>query len=437
MQNLVSGGHINFLLVFAEGLFSFFSPCVLPLLPVYMSCLAGSARRTEEGAIAYSRGRTMLHTLCFILGVSCAFFLLGLSFTALGSFLSGHRSLVTRVGGILIVLLGLFQLGFFDLKFLQRERKFHLNLAGRPMNPLLALVMGFSFSFAWTPCVGPALSSVLILASGAKTAATGYLLVLVYAAGFLIPFLVLGLFTSQALAFLKRNQKWMRYTVKAGGVLLILMGVMTFTGWMNGISSYLSTASLPQAAASQEAAPAESAAASSQPAEQAPAASQPEESAPQAPAAVPAPDFTLTDQYGNSHTLSDYQGQVVFLNFWATWCPPCQGEMPHIEELYQQYGLNEGEVVILGVANPKDGDHPYSQDVTQPEVEAFLQENGYTFPVVMDVSGEVFAAYGIRAFPTTFMIAADGSVYGYVPGAMSKAVMEDIIRQTQQAGEGA
>ena len=362
---------------------------------------------------------------------------MGLSFTALGSFLSGHRSLVTRVGGILIVLLGLFQLGFFDLKFLQRERKFHLNLAGRPMNPLLALVMGFSFSFAWTPCVGPALSSVLILASGAKTAATGYLLVLVYAAGFLIPFLVLGLFTSQALAFLKRNQKWMRYTVKAGGVLLILMGVMTFTGWMNGISSYLSTASLPQAAASQEAAPAESAAASSQPAEQAPAASQPEESAPQTPAAVPAPDFTLTDPYRNSHTLSDYQGQVVFLNFWATWCPPCQGEMPHIEELYQQYGLNEGEVVILGVANPKDGDHPYSQDVTQPEVEAFLQENGYTFPVVMDVSGEVFAAYGIRAFPTTFMIAADGSVYGYVPGAMSKAVMEDIIRQTQQAGEGA
>ena len=89
------------------------------------------------------------------------------------------------------------------------------------------------------------------------------------------------------------------------------------------------------------------------------------------------------------------------------------------------------------MANPKDGDHPYSQDVTQPEVEAFLQENGYTFPVVMDVSGEVFAAYGIRAFPTTFMIAADGSVYGYVPGAMSKAVMEDIIRQTQQAGEGA
>ena len=434
MQNLVAGGHISFLLVFLEGLLSFFSPCVIPLLPVYMSLLAGSARQNEDGTMAYNRRRTLLHTLCFILGVSCAFFLLGLSFTALGSFLGAHQTLVTRIGGILIVLLGLFQLGVFDLKFLQREHKLHLNPTGKPMNPFLALVTGFTFSFAWTPCVGPALSSVLILASGAKTSAIGYLLVLVYAAGFLLPFLVLGLFTSQALSFLKRNQKWMRYTVKAGGVLLILIGIMTFTGWMNGISSYLSSASLPQsepsASQSQQSDPAGTTSQAPAPSS---SSSQPEEDGQQA---VPAPDFTLTDQYGNTHTLSDYQGKVVFLNFWATWCPPCQQEMPHIEELYQEYGLNEGEVVILGVANPKTDEHPHNQDVTQQEVTDFLTENSYTFPVVMDLTGEIFASYGIRAFPTTFMIDRDGNVYGYVPGAMTKEVMEDIIRQTQQAGQG-
>ena len=443
MQNLVSGGHISFILVFLEGLFSFFSPCVLPLLPVYMGCLAGSARPDGEGGLAYDRRRTLFHTVFFILGVSAAFFLLGLSFTALGTFLSGHRAMVTRVGGIVIILLGLFQIGFFDLGFLQKERRFHLNPAGKPMNPLTAFVMGFSFSFAWTPCVGPALSSVLILASGAKSSAIGFLLVLVYAAGFLLPFLVLGLFTAQALRFLKKNQKLMRWAVKIGGAILILIGIMTFTGWMNGISSYLNAASLPQTSQS---APVESGAAG--PAEAggaAPGAEGPasaDASGPEAPAAsssapdrekVPAPDFTLTDQYGNEHTLSDYKGKVVFLNFWATWCPPCQGEMPHIEELYNEYGLNEDEVVILGVANPKTDDNPYNQDVTQPEVQQFLTDKGYTFPTVMDTTGSVFGQYGIRSFPTTFMIDREGNVFGYVPGALPKEMMINIINQTLDA----
>ena len=131
---------------------------------------------------------------------------------------------------------------------------------------------------------------------------------------------------------------------------------------------------------------------------------------------VPAPDFTLTDQYGQEHTLSDYQGKTVFLNFWATWCGPCQREMPDIQALYEAYGENEGDLVVLGVANPKTEENPYAQDGTVDEVEAFLTDGGYTFPVVMDTTGAVFAQYAVSAFPTTFMITAEGNVYGYVPG---------------------
>ena len=145
-------------------------------------------------------------------------------------------------------------------------------------------------------------------------------------------------------------------------------------------------------------------------------------------ASVAAPDFTLTDQFGESHTLSDYQGKIVFLNFWATWCGPCKSEMPDIQALYEAHGGNAEDLVVLGVAQPGAGREGSREDITD-----FLAEGGYTYPVVMDEDGSVFAQYGIRAFPTTFMISSDGTVYGYVEGALSAEIMEDIVRQTVEA----
>jgi cytochrome c-type biogenesis protein len=144
----------------------------------------------------------------------------------------------------------------------------------------------------------------------------------------------------------------------------------------------------------------------------------------------PAFDFTLTDQYGKEHTLSDYKGKVIFLNFWATWCPPCRGELPDIEELYQEYGKNEGDVIILGVANPVSDAYPNNADVTEDEVLSFLEDKGYTFPVLLDETGGVLSDYYISAFPTTFMIDKQGNIYGYVPGALTKDMMINIINET-------
>ncbi len=142
----------------------------------------------------------------------------------------------------------------------------------------------------------------------------------------------------------------------------------------------------------------------------------------------PAIDFTLTDQYGNSHTLSDYKGKTVFLNFWATWCPPCRAEMPDIQKIYDSYKENEDDsLVILGVASPGQGREGTLEDVT-----AFLEENGYTYPVLMDTQGMQFAAYGVYSLPTTFMIDKDGNVFGYVSGQLTEEIMLDIIRQTME-----
>ena len=257
------------------------------------------------------------------------------------------------------------------------------------------------------------------------------------------------------LDFFRRKRNVVRYTVKIGAVLLILMGIMTLTGFMNGITGYLSRISPGGAASVQEetdgqqeteaqgetdgaetgsdAGEASAAAESGEAASSADAADESEEESEREE--IPAYDFTLTDQYGNTHTFSDYKGKTVFLNFWATWCPPCKSEMPDIQALYEKYGENEGDLIVLGVANPKTEEAPNNQDGTIEEVAAYLEENGLTFPVVMDTTGELFYWYGISAFPTTFMIDANGNVYGYVSGALTADIMESIVTQTMESVE--
>ena len=418
------------LTVLIQGLLSFFSPCVLPLVPLYVGYLAGGAKTVDDqGNIRYPRGRVLVNTIFFVVGVSFAFFLLGFGFTALGTFFTRNQTWFARISGIIMILFGLYQFGVFGrYRALENEHRLPFRLDRWAMNPLVALVLGFTFSFAWTPCVGPTLGSVLLMASSSGSAARGFLLIGVYTVGFVVPFLAVGLFTGTVLDFFKRHQKVVRYTVKVGAALLVLMGVMTLTGFMNGITSYLSSAAgsgvSNQSQTEESAAPAPSEASVSETpvTEESPAASE--------RPVIPAPDFTLVDQYGETHTLSDYAGKTVFLNFWATWCGPCKSEMPEIQALYEKYGENQGDLIVLGVANPKTEDAPYNQDVTQAEVEQFLEDNGYTFPVVMDTTGEIFYYYGITAFPTTFMIGVDGNVFGYVPGALTGDIMESIVQQT-------
>lgn len=419
--------HISFLVVFIEGLLSFLSPCILPLIPIYISYLAGNAKKTlQDGSITYERKKVFFHTLCFCVGICVTFFLLGLSFTALGKFFASYQHLFTKIGGIIIIILGLFQLGIFNFKFLQKQRNLNFDISNKEINPLIAFVMGFTFSFAWTPCVGPALSSVLILASSTKTVLIGNVLVFVYSLGFILPFLLLGLFTSKVLNFFNKNKKIINYTIKISGVLLIIIGIMTFTGYINGISSYLNKTTVNNTNSTNTStteAVTETTSQNTQNQQNADNASKENE----LPDAF---DFTLTDQYGNSHTLSDYKGKVVFLNFWATWCNPCLIEMPHIEELYNEYGLNKEDVVILGIANPRSDEYPYNADEPKETIIDFLNQNGYTFPILFDETGEISKQYFVRAFPTTYMINKEGQIYGYVPGSLTKDIMKNIIEDT-------
>lgn len=376
---------INYIVVFLEGIFSFLSPCILPILPVYLAVLSKSVNEDTM------RKRSVLirNTLLFILGISTAFFILGTGISVFRVFLNTYMKWILIVGGLMIVGLGLFSIGDLKIPFLQRERRFHYQI--KEMRPWTAYLLGFTFSFGWTPCIGPMLASVLVLAS-TRHAVEGNILLLLYTAGFTVPFLLIALFSEKMINLLDKLKKHMGKIQKIGGFILIVMGLLMFT---KGIT-------MPEYV---------------QPSNE----QQESEKSQQIPMA---PDFTLVDQYGQEHTLSDYKGKVVFINFWATWCPPCKAELPDIEEIYREYGMNKEDVVILGMTFPN-----MDREKSKEEIIEFIEEEGYTFPTLFDESMELAYKYYISAFPTTFLINKDGTVEGYASGMLTKETMKEIIEK--------
>ena len=387
----------GFITVFLEGLISFFSPCIIPIIPLYMSYLAGSAKTVnEDGTITYKRKTTLLHTLFFVLGISASFFILGLSFTAIGSFFNNSKYILLIICGILIIVMGLFQTGIIKIKFLQKEKKINANINIKKMNPLFAFILGFLFSFAWTPCVGPALSSVLMMAGSEESMLIGNLYVLLYAIGFIIPFLILGLFTNEALNLLKKHQKALMNLVKIGGLLLIVIGIILL---YNGISSIpeksLNSCTINESGLSNCG------------------------TGNNIDLKV-APNFTLKDINNQEYTLEKYQDKTIFLNFWSTTCSICKEELESIEKLYQEY--QNKDIIILTIVSPKES------KASKEEIKKYIEDKNYTFPVLIDEENTTFENYFITSYPNTFII-KDNEIKEKIPGALKYEQLKEEIEK--------
>ncbi len=145
---------------------------------------------------------------------------------------------------------------------------------------------------------------------------------------------------------------------------------------------------------------------------------------------VKVPNIVLQDQYGKKHNLADYKGKVVVINFWATWCGYCVREMPDFEKVYKEFGSNSKDVIIIGIAGPKSKLNANNVDVSKEEITAFLKKKNITYPTLMDETGKTFADYGVRAFPTTYVINKKGFLEGYVSGAITADQLKKAINET-------
>ncbi|MBP1712391.1 MAG: ccdA [Deltaproteobacteria bacterium] len=237
----MSGGQdLSLFIAFAAGLLSFLSPCVLPLVPSYVVFITGLSfeELTHEHSKQKLRRIILSHSLLFILGFSVLFTALGASASLLGQFLSEYRDIIRIIGGVLIILFGLFISGIFSLSFLQQEKKFHLQ--HKPIGYIGTFFVGVTFAAGWTPCVGPILSSILLYASTAENMLSGVFLLLAYSLGLGIPFFACSLALNTFLATFQKARRYIGLFTKIGGVLLVLVGVLLLTNSFEVLNDLLS-----------------------------------------------------------------------------------------------------------------------------------------------------------------------------------------------------
>jgi cytochrome c-type biogenesis protein len=230
---------VNVFVAFAAGVFSFLSPCVLPLIPSYLSFISGVSLDDMRGsqAAARVRARVVLNSLAFILGFSLVFVSLGASASFLGSLFLGYRNVIRLAGGLFVLLVGLYLVGAFKIAALERYLQF--NLKDKPAGYLGSVLVGITFAVAWTPCVGPVLGAVLALAGASAEVGRGIFLLASYAAGLALPFFLSALAVNSFVQFSQRFRRYIHAVHVIGGVLLIVAGILLITDYMTFLNAYV------------------------------------------------------------------------------------------------------------------------------------------------------------------------------------------------------
>ena len=226
---------VGFPIAFMAGVLSFLSPCVLPLVPSYLSFVTGmSLEDLQEG---FDRRRVLTHAALFVSGFTLIFVLLGAGATFVGSFLRYNSDWIARIGGIVIIIFGLHLMGVFQLMPLLKEKRVHL--ADKPAGYVGTVAVGAAFGAGWTPCIGPVLGAIMTMAATQEHLATGMLMLFVYSMGLAIPFLLAALALERFLRAFKRARRYLPLIQKASGLLLVLLGILLVTGSFVVLAAWL------------------------------------------------------------------------------------------------------------------------------------------------------------------------------------------------------
>jgi cytochrome c-type biogenesis protein len=223
------------LIAFSAGLLSFLSPCVLPLIPSYVTFITG----LSLDDVQHARKAALVHGSLFVLGFTLIFLAMGAGATMLGQQLIQYRDWISRVGGVAIIIFGLYLLGILNVGFLARERRFHV--ADKPVGYLGTMVVGVAFGAGWTPCLGPILGSILVYTSSQADLGRGMWLLFAYSLGLAVPFLISAIAIERFTAFFQRMRKQMIWISRISGAVMIGIGVLLVTNYFTVLAAWLTT----------------------------------------------------------------------------------------------------------------------------------------------------------------------------------------------------
>ncbi|MGE8203959.1 cytochrome c biogenesis CcdA family protein [Heyndrickxia sp. NPDC080065] len=223
---------LNLFLALGAGFLSFISPCCLPLYPAFISYITGMSVNELKNENAMLQKRSLIHTLCFIIGFSVVFIMLGFGTSFIGNFFKNYQDLIRQIGAIIIVAFGFIIVGFLKPEFLMKEHRFQFK--NRPTGYFGSVLIGLAFAAGWTPCTGPILGAVISLGTSNPGSAVPYMIA--YVLGFAIPFFVLSFFIGKLQWIRKHSAR----IVKIGGYIMIVMGIFLFFNWMTMLTSYMS-----------------------------------------------------------------------------------------------------------------------------------------------------------------------------------------------------
>jgi cytochrome c-type biogenesis protein len=384
------------LISFAAGILSFLSPCVLPLVPGYISLISGvSIDRLKEGT--NSRRAVILNSLAFNAGLSVIFLVLGTTAGLVGSAITSNPW-VRIIGGIVIIAFGLQLIGLLRISALYKDTRFFSD--DKPRGMLGSAALGIAFAAGWTPCIGPILGGIIGLAATSGGWRSGLVLSAFYSAGLAVPFLLTGLGINQFLGFYSSFRKHLHKVEVVSGVVLILVGLLVMTGQSTLLASSRLMAWIPNAEGwlkIKEPAP-------------------PPPADPGKGSFEPAPDVEFQTLAGKPFRLNELKGQVVLLNFWATYCIPCREEIPALNSLQADLAGQGLKVVGASLDDSIDGVNAYQRDVAKFEYEVLLG------------GSDAKVKFAQSVLPTTYLIDRQGLIRNKIIGARDRAAWEAAVK---------
>jgi len=382
---------------FAAGVLSFLSPCVLPLVPGYISLISGVSIDGLKDGTSNKRA-VIINSLAFNAGLSVIFLVLGTTAGLVGAAITSNPW-VRIIGGLVIIAFGLQLIGLLKISALYKDTRFFSD--DKPRGIFGSAALGMAFAAGWTPCIGPILGGIIGLAATSGGWRSGLVLSAFYSAGLAVPFLLTGLGINQFLSFYKNFRRHLHKVEVLSGVVLILVGLLVMSGQSTLLASSRFMALIPNAEGllnrwfKTETPPVKDTTTTN---------------------FVTAPDVEFQTLAGQPFRLKELQGQVVLLNFWATYCIPCREEIPALNSLQHELQAQGLKIVGASLDDSAEGVNTYQQEVAKFDYQILLG------------GSEAKVKFAQSVLPTTYLIDRQGRIRQKVIGARDKASWEALVK---------